>query len=363
MTRLHIATLIYCTSIYDRCRCPCLSSSLFTINISHCSLYTNIHVVCRECSTTRIEVANADTVYTVHKFVADALKVITAIRTRGKVPIIVGGTNYYIEALIFEDSLLSATTAEGSESAAVDSDRNDHRTSSAKRCGTAQHVEQESITGTLYSKLKQIDPDMAERLHPNDSRKISRSLDVFHTTGKPHSKWLAEQPRETSLRSVVGKKVLFTMEPCGRILSSAMLHGLHTRSRILLRYGCLIWLLKVRKSRARRGFVVLLSLRRQGAKALTQGINMRCESADCMHLDQVRSSRARCASRRACRHDAGARFIARASQVVRLLQKALLCDCVKIITGMKRFTRFAVLHAFLRTCALLKGTSLYGFSF
>jgi tRNA A37 N6-isopentenylltransferase MiaA len=46
---------------------------------------------------------------------------------------------------------------------------------------------------TLHEQLQRVDPIMARRLHPNDTRKISRSLEVFLRTGVPHSTMLLRQ--------------------------------------------------------------------------------------------------------------------------------------------------------------------------
>jgi tRNA A37 N6-isopentenylltransferase MiaA len=46
---------------------------------------------------------------------------------------------------------------------------------------------------TLHQQLARVDPVMARRLHPNDTRKISRSLEVFLRTGVPHSTMLLRQ--------------------------------------------------------------------------------------------------------------------------------------------------------------------------
>ena len=45
----------------------------------------------------------------------------------------------------------------------------------------------------LYEKLREVDPIMADRLHPSDSRKIARSLQVYEQHGKQHSQILREQ--------------------------------------------------------------------------------------------------------------------------------------------------------------------------
>uniref|UniRef100_A0A3Q2XKR6 tRNA dimethylallyltransferase n=1 Tax=Hippocampus comes TaxID=109280 RepID=A0A3Q2XKR6_HIPCM len=88
---------------------------------------------------------------------------------RNKLPIIVGGTNYYIESLLWRVLL----------DAGVNTDRK---------------LELEKLGGAeLHRRLMEVDPEMASMLHPNDKRKIARSLQIHHETGIPHSSWLEEQ--------------------------------------------------------------------------------------------------------------------------------------------------------------------------
>ena len=61
---------------------------------------------------------------------------------------------------------------------------------------------------SLYEKLQKIDPVRAEELHPNDLRKISRSLQIYGETGKKHSDLLKEQKRAEG-SSRLGKMLLF----------------------------------------------------------------------------------------------------------------------------------------------------------
>ena len=77
-------------------------------------------------------------------------------------PVICGGTNYYIESLLWnvlaDSSPSDSSTIEPIDKISKD-DTNDNIT-----------------TKDLYEKLKDIDPERAEHLHPNERRKILRSL-------------------------------------------------------------------------------------------------------------------------------------------------------------------------------------------
>lgn len=69
--------------------------------------------------------------------------------------------------------------------------------------GSKSRCEELGCQKSLYEKLKEVDPAMADRLHPCDSRKISRSLQVYEQHGRQHSQILREQ-REMLGGSVYG---------------------------------------------------------------------------------------------------------------------------------------------------------------
>ncbi|KAJ8109066.1 hypothetical protein OPT61_g7726 [Boeremia exigua] len=112
--------------------------------------------------------------WTVGKFVSNALGVIDEIRSRGKLPILVGGTHYYTQSLLFKDAL--------SEEPALELNEN-----------SEQFPILNEPTSVILEKLREVDPVMADRWHPNESRKIQRSLEIYLRTGKPASQVYDEQ--------------------------------------------------------------------------------------------------------------------------------------------------------------------------
>lgn len=98
-------------------------------------------------------------------------KVMREIRARGNLPILVGGTQYYVDPLLFKDVILDEVQADPSQSFPL----------------------LQEPTEVLLKELQKVDPAMAERWHPNDRRKIQRSLEIYLTTGKPASEFYAEQ--------------------------------------------------------------------------------------------------------------------------------------------------------------------------
>ncbi|KAL7691546.1 putative P-loop containing nucleoside triphosphate hydrolase, dimethylallyltransferase [Plasmopara halstedii] len=106
-----------------------------------------------------------------------ALHTINNILDRGKVPIIVGGTMYYTQAILWKSQLLDDVPVVYS---------------------STEHPEHlgPQTPEALYNRLLAVDPVMASRLHVNNVRKIQRSLQVFEQTGVPHSELLAQQEKE-----------------------------------------------------------------------------------------------------------------------------------------------------------------------
>ncbi|XP_041822913.1 tRNA dimethylallyltransferase isoform X2 [Melanotaenia boesemani] len=117
--------------------------------------------------------------YTVVDFRNKALALIDDMHSRNKLPIVVGGTNYYIESLLWKVLL---DTEESEDSGDV-GDGAPHRKLELEKLGAA----------VLHERLAKVDPKMAAMLHPNDKRKIARSLQIYQETGIPHSHWLEEQ--------------------------------------------------------------------------------------------------------------------------------------------------------------------------
>ncbi|XP_006886658.1 PREDICTED: tRNA dimethylallyltransferase, mitochondrial [Elephantulus edwardii] len=117
--------------------------------------------------------------YTVVDFRNKAATLIEDIFARDKIPIVVGGTNYYIESLLWK-VLVNTKPQE------MDTE---------KRINLKIELEKED-GHVLYKRLSQVDPEMAAKLHPHDKRKVARSLQVFEETGISHSEFLRQQHAE-----------------------------------------------------------------------------------------------------------------------------------------------------------------------
>ena len=107
--------------------------------------------------------------YSAARFGADAAAAIAAIRTRGAIPLLVGGTMLYFKALF--DGLDARPGADAEVRAAIDE--------RAARVGWP----------ALHAELATVDPPTAARLAPNDSQRIQRALEVHRLSGRPLSSW------------------------------------------------------------------------------------------------------------------------------------------------------------------------------
>ncbi|OGR12890.1 MAG: tRNA (adenosine(37)-N6)-dimethylallyltransferase MiaA [Desulfobacula sp. GWF2_41_7] len=97
------------------------------------------------------------------RYVKLADKAIQDITSRGKIPIITGGTGLYIKALLNglfrSESICTETLSR-----------------------LALELKEKGVHA-LYEKLSECDPKAADRIHPNDSFRVIRAIEVFQTTG------------------------------------------------------------------------------------------------------------------------------------------------------------------------------------
>ncbi|XP_044758814.1 tRNA dimethylallyltransferase [Coccinella septempunctata] len=122
-----------------------------------------------------IDILEPEETFTVIEYRNRAKAIIDKLFSCNKVPIVVGGTNYYIESLLWNILV-------------DDCGQNLKRKSSE-----IFSKEYDLSSRELHNQLKQLDPEMAKRLHPNNRRKILRSLEVLYDKGRKLSDILNEQ--------------------------------------------------------------------------------------------------------------------------------------------------------------------------
>jgi tRNA dimethylallyltransferase len=163
-----------------------------------------------------LDLREPDQPYSAAAFVADASAAVAAIRARGRLPLLVGGTMLYARALLAPlDDLPSADPA---IRARLDSE--------AGRLGWP----------ALHRRLAALDPVAAERIGSNDPQRIQRALEVIELTGKPLSQLQRSSGRPSSNPPAglpPGWTVL-AIEPSDR---SALHARIATRFEAMLRAG------------------------------------------------------------------------------------------------------------------------------
>jgi tRNA dimethylallyltransferase len=123
-----------------------------------------------------IDICEPDYPFSVAEFQERCGDLIRDITARGKLPFIVGGTGLYVESVAYGYEFPDS----GSDEA-----YREEQLQYAAKYGTE----------ALHEKLRAVDPDSAQRLHPNDQRRVIRALEVHHLTGMTLSAQLAGQKK------------------------------------------------------------------------------------------------------------------------------------------------------------------------
>jgi len=116
-----------------------------------------------------IDIAEPDCLFTVSMYREAAFQIIDDILHRGKIPLLVGGTGLYLNAISFEMNM--------GENGADKEIRKELNHIAAQPDGPMK----------LHAKLREVDPESAEKLHPNDIRRVIRAIEIFEVSGKTKS--------------------------------------------------------------------------------------------------------------------------------------------------------------------------------
>jgi len=150
--------------------------------------------------------------YSAAMFVRDAQAAVAAIRARGRLPILAGGTMLYFKAL--QEGLSALPVADPAIRAELDAQ--------AARDGWP----------VMHAELARVDPVTAARLPPQDAQRIQRALEVFRVTGQPlsalqgHRTTASALPRATvALALVPGERAQLHADIAGRF-DTMLAHGL-----------------------------------------------------------------------------------------------------------------------------------------
>lgn len=135
-----------------------------------------------------LDICNPEQRFSVAQYVKLAGSVIEGIFNRNKTPIVVGGTGLYIDNLIYDNDFGELN---------VD----------LKLRNELMMVAQEKGGEYLLKQLSEIDSEYANKLHPNDIKRIVHAIEIYRTTGKTQSEMIAasreKPPRYPFLYSVL----------------------------------------------------------------------------------------------------------------------------------------------------------------
>lgn len=138
-----------------------------------------------------IDLADPGESFDLQRYLEAARDAVRGIVGRGRVPLFVGGTGLYLSALL--RGLFRGPASDP-----------------ARRAALEQRADDEGLPA-LHAELERVDPASAQRIHPNDRRRIVRALEVFEDTGtplsehtaRPGAQWGGEpSPRERRARIV-----------------------------------------------------------------------------------------------------------------------------------------------------------------
>jgi tRNA dimethylallyltransferase len=168
-----------------------------------------------------IDVVTPDIDYDAARYCREARAATVDLHRKGKIPFVVGGTGFYIKALLY--GLFDAVPTN-------DSIRKQLRAAAETEGG-----------GALHRRLSVVDPTGAARIHPNDTYRVIRALEVYERTGLPMSRYqeshrFADEPFD-ALKICLNRDREILYERIDRRVGQMMEDGLIDEVKHLLEMG------------------------------------------------------------------------------------------------------------------------------
>ena len=126
-----------------------------------------------------IDVLDPAEEFNVARFQEMAKEALAGIYERGKIPLVVGGTGFYIQGLLYD----------------IDFTREEQDKSYRERL---QKKAEEEGAGAVYQMLVKVDSVSAGKIHPNNVKRVIRALEFYHLNGRPISEHNEEEARKKS---------------------------------------------------------------------------------------------------------------------------------------------------------------------
>lgn len=131
-----------------------------------------------------IDIKDPEEPFSVAEFQTIVREKISEVTRRGKLPMIVGGTGLYIQSVIYDYHF--------SDAPSDDSFRHELEKRAA-----------EQGNEVLHNELMKADPESANKIHPNNVRRVIRALEVFHCTGKSMNEYQEDQETDLMYNTVI----------------------------------------------------------------------------------------------------------------------------------------------------------------
>lgn len=168
-----------------------------------------------------IDIVEPEVQFTAADFVREALAAARGIASRGRLPIVAGGTGLYIKALV--DGLFPGPGRDPAVRAALEAEARDNG------------------LDALFRRLESVDPEYARKIRDRDRVRIIRALEVYMTTGRPISQHFQDTRSPVMGRTVLRLGLRLEREAlCRRIedrVDRMFAHGLIDEVRGLLEKG------------------------------------------------------------------------------------------------------------------------------
>jgi len=116
-----------------------------------------------------VDILDPSESYSVASFRDDAMRIIKESHSKGKVPLLVGGTMLYFSSLLRGLSKMPSANPEIRKNISDLADKKGWE--------------------FVHTQLAEVDPSAAERIHPNDPQRIQRAMEVYELTGISLSEW------------------------------------------------------------------------------------------------------------------------------------------------------------------------------
>jgi len=140
-----------------------------------------------------IDIIEPDQVYSAGQFRDDALDLMAQSASKRRIPVLVGGTMLYFNAL--QKGIADMPVVD-----------------SATRQAVAREAEEQGLQA-LHDRLREVDPVSAKRIHPNDPQRIKRALELYEYTGKTLTHFWQKQSQESALNNVPFARIKIALMP------------------------------------------------------------------------------------------------------------------------------------------------------